>query len=111
MLSEHLLEDGNRPVTVLGSEVGWDAKVLASREVSKNGGAVLLDCIDSEEEHSAELREAMQGYGEMLHIDIAPESAEYDMAADIAVDSDSSSPGETARIALQRLRELGLLMS
>ena len=111
VLSEHLLEDGNRPVTVLGSEVDWTAKVLASREVSKNGGAVLLDCQGLAEGHSAELREAMQGHGEMLHIDIASESAQYDMAADIAVDGDSSTPSETARIALQRLRELGLLKS
>lgn len=109
VLSERLLEDGNRPVTILGSEVDWSTKLQVSREVAKNGGAVLLESIDKQKSYGNELRDEIRGNGEMLHIDFAAGRAEYDMDADIAVDSDSSSPGESARMVLDRLREVGLL--
>ena len=111
VLSELLLEDGNRPVTLLGSEADWPTKLLVSREVAKNGGAVLLVCLDVEDADMSELRDAIRGKGEMVHVDIASGSEDYDMLADIAVDGESSSPGEAASLILARLREFGLISS
>ena len=106
VLSELLLEDGTRPVTLLGADVDWLTKLLVSREVAKNGGAVLLTCLDVGDRDMSKLRDAMHGNGEVVHVDIASGSAEYDMVADIAVDGESSSPwrigqgrlGETSRV-------------
>ena len=111
VLSEHLLEDGNRPVTLLGSDVDRVTKLHVSREVAKNGGAVLLVCPVEGIGDVSDLRSAMRGNGEVIHFDIASGCDEYDMDADVAVDGGSSSPGESAMIALERLRELGLITS
>ena len=111
VLSELLLEDGTRPVTFLGADVDWSTKLIVSREVAKNGGAVLLTCLDVGDRDMSKLRDAMHGNGEIVHVDIASGSADYDMVADIAVDGESSSAGESARIVLARLRESGLISS
>lgn len=109
ILSEKLLEDGKRPVTELDSRVKPSSIPTLAREVAKNGGAVLASLRSEETEVIETLRIAMQGAGELVRLDIAAESEPYDTDADVAVDGISSTPGESAMIVMDRLRELSLI--
>ena len=109
ILSEKLLEDGSRPVTVLESETVPSSLSLVAREVAKNGGAVIASLRSEDAENVDTLRSSLRGAGEFVQLDIAAESEPYDTDADIAVDGISSTPGESAMIVMDRLRELSLI--
>lgn len=109
ILSEKFLENGSRPVTVMDSEAHSSSLPFVAREVAKNGGAVLTSLRSKDQDVVAQLRDALIGAGELVHMDIADESEAYNTDADIAVEGISSTPVESAMIVIDRLRELSLI--
>lgn len=110
VLSELLLEDGTRQVSRLsGGSSGLETTALVGREVARNGGALIAVSAGDVDGYGAMLRDAIDGVGEYLQVDVASATSEYDVSADVATSSDGSPPGDAGRVVFDRLRELGLV--
>ncbi len=106
-LTEILLEDGSRPVTTLnGSEHSARTISLVAREVSRNGGAVVVSAADGINDGEIEaLREGVSESGVFISA-IGGERSETQSM--VCLDSDSS-PGETASSIIAHLKKLDLM--
>ena len=109
ILSERLLEDGSRPITAVDADVEDSSLKMVAREVAVNGGAVLAVRETADVGIDRCLREAMRGAGEFVHVDFATGSDSYNLDADIAIDGENGSPGDSAMIVVDWLRQLGLI--
>ena len=108
-LQERLLEVGTRPITSLEDAMDTAVKALVAGEVARNGGAVLAVDASSTESVASQIQSGVGESGQFLHVNVSLGGSPYDTDSDIAIDGDSSSPGESAQIVIGRLEELGLI--
>ncbi len=107
-LSEILLEDGNRPVTVLDdSSLSGQTINLVAREASRNGGAVVAvtgNVVDAEVQLA---REFISGGGVFLSV-CSDGDANNEAQADVYLGA-ASSPSEGSKLVIDHLKTLGLI--
>ena len=105
-IAEILLEDGNRPVTVLddGSHSGATVRLVA-REAARNGGAVIAinDC----DENAETTREFVSNGGFFLKVNRGGPS-NGSATTDVNLNSNAT-PAEGAGKVIERLRSLELI--
>ncbi len=105
-LAEILLEDGNRPVTILdedshsGETVRW-----VSREASRNGGAVIA--VDGSGENAETTRDFVSDGGVFVSVNRgAASSGSTDTEVNL---NSNAAPAEGAANVIDRLQSLGLI--
>lgn len=105
-LAEILLEDGNRPVTILdeGSHSGETVRLVA-REAARNGGAVIA--VNDGDENAETTRDFVSDGGVFVGVNrgAAPNSG---AATDVDLNSNAS-PADGAGKVINRLKSLGLI--
>ena len=106
-LTEILLEDGRRPVTVLdGVEHSSQTISLVAREASRNGGAVIVAAsVEIDDDEIEALRASVHEGGVFIS---AIGDGRNVAESDVCLESNAS-PGDCANSIIDHLRSLGLI--
>lgn len=104
-LAEILLEDGNRPVTVLDdNSLSGETVRLVAREAARNGGAVIA--VNDGVEDAETTRDFVSEGGVFVRVNRG--AASNGAATDVELDSNAS-PADGAGKVIDRLQYLGLI--